>query len=58
MLLRQVQLARDVGALDQFPILLAQMAFAAVWSGDFTAAASLVAEDDAGLYAAGGSRLA
>jgi hypothetical protein len=28
-LLRQVQLARDVGALDQLPILLAQMAFAA-----------------------------
>jgi DNA-binding CsgD family transcriptional regulator len=56
-LLRQVQLARDVGALDQLPILLAQMAFAAAWSGDFAAAASLIAEDDA-VCEATGSRIA
>src|SRR5215831_7049894 len=56
-LLRQVQLARDAGALDQLPILLAQMAFAAAWSGDFAAAASLVAEDDA-VCEATGSRIA
>jgi len=41
---RQVQLARDVGALDQLPILLNMMAIDAVWSGDFAAAASLIAE--------------
>jgi DNA-binding CsgD family transcriptional regulator len=52
-LLRQVQLARDVGALDQLPILLAQMAFAAAWSGDFAAAASLIAEDEAAREATG-----
>jgi DNA-binding CsgD family transcriptional regulator len=40
----QVQLARDVGALDQLPILLNMMAIDAVWSGDFAAAASLIAE--------------
>jgi DNA-binding CsgD family transcriptional regulator len=56
-LLRQVQLARDVGALDQLPILLAQMAFAAAWSGDFAAAASLITEDDA-VCEATGSRIA
>ena len=41
---RQVQLARDVGALDQLPNLLNRVAMDAVWSGDLTAAASLVAE--------------
>ena len=56
-LLRQVQLARDVGALDQLSILLAQMAFAVTWSGDFAAAASLIAEDDA-VCEATGSRIA
>jgi DNA-binding CsgD family transcriptional regulator len=56
-LLRQVQLARDAGALDQLPILLAQMAFAAAWSGDFAAAASLITEDDA-VCEATGSRIA
>ncbi len=35
---RQVQLAREAGALDQLPILLNRMAVDAVWSGDFTAA--------------------
>jgi DNA-binding CsgD family transcriptional regulator len=56
-LLRQVQLARDAGALDQLPILLAQMAFAAAWSGDFAASASLIAEGDA-VCEATGSRIA
>ena len=54
---RQVQLAREVGALDQLPILLNMMAMDAVWGGDFTAAASLVAEA-AAVCEATGSRLA
>jgi DNA-binding CsgD family transcriptional regulator len=41
---RQVQLARDVGALDQLPILLNRMAVETVWSGDFAAATLLIAE--------------
>ena len=41
---RQVQLARDVGALDQLPIILNMMAMDAVWSGDLTIAAELTAE--------------
>lgn len=44
---RQVQLARDAGALDQLPILLNRMGVQAVWSGDFAAATSLIAEADA-----------
>ena len=44
---RHVQLARDVGALDQLPILLPALAVGAVWRGDFAAAASLMAEADA-----------
>src|SRR5690349_12181317 len=39
MLLRQVQLARDVGALDQLPIMLAALGTAVVWCGDFAGAA-------------------
>jgi len=54
---RQVQLARDVGALDQLPILLNMMGMDAVWSGDFAAAASLIAEADA-VCEATGARLA
>jgi DNA-binding CsgD family transcriptional regulator len=54
---RQVQLARDAGALDQLPILLNMTAMDAVWSGDFTAAASLIAEA-AAVCEATGSRLA
>jgi ATP/maltotriose-dependent transcriptional regulator MalT len=54
---RQVQLARDVGALDQLPILLNMMAMDAVWSGDFAAAASLIMEADA-VCEATGSHLA
>jgi DNA-binding CsgD family transcriptional regulator len=43
---RQVQLARDVGALDQLPNLLNRVAMDAVWRGDLAAAASLIAEAD------------
>ena len=48
-----VQLAREVGALDRLPMLLNQLADAAVWRGDFTAAASLIAEADAVCEATG-----
>ena len=41
---RQVQLARDAGALAQLPILLNRMGVRAVWSGDFAAATSLITE--------------
>jgi ATP/maltotriose-dependent transcriptional regulator MalT len=54
---RQVELAREVGALGQLPFLLNQMATDAMWSGDFAAAASLIAEADA-VYEATGSRIA
>jgi hypothetical protein len=50
---RPVQLARELGALDRLPMLLNQLASAAVWRGDFAAAASLVAEADAVCEAAG-----
>jgi DNA-binding CsgD family transcriptional regulator len=52
---RQVQLAREVGALGQLPILLSPMAMDAVWSGDLGASASLIAEADT-VRAATGSR--
>jgi DNA-binding CsgD family transcriptional regulator len=48
-----LQLARDVGALDQLPILLNIRAVAAAWSGDLAAAASLIAEADAAREATG-----
>jgi DNA-binding CsgD family transcriptional regulator len=57
MLARQVQLARDVGALDQLPITLGALGTAVAWTGDFTAAAALVAEADA-VCEATGSRAA
>ena len=44
---RQVQLARDIGALRQLPFLLNRMAQDAIWRGDFAAAASAIAEADA-----------
>jgi DNA-binding CsgD family transcriptional regulator len=50
---RPVQLAREVGALDRLPRLLNQLATAAVWRGDFAAAASLIAEADAVCEATG-----
>jgi DNA-binding CsgD family transcriptional regulator/tetratricopeptide (TPR) repeat protein len=42
-----LKIIRDAGALDQLPIYLAAMGSAAVWSGDFEAAAALVAEAQA-----------
>ena len=47
MLVRQVRLARDAGALDQLPIMLGALGTAAVWGGDFTEATALIAEVDA-----------
>jgi len=48
-----VKLAREVGALDRLPMLLNQMADAAVWRGDLAVAASLIAEADAVCEATG-----
>jgi DNA-binding CsgD family transcriptional regulator len=50
---RPVQLARDTGRLDRLPMLLNQLASAAVWWGEFAAAASLIAEADAVCEATG-----
>jgi len=44
MLVRQVRLARDAGALDQLPIMLGALGTAVAWSGDFAATAALDAE--------------
>jgi DNA-binding CsgD family transcriptional regulator len=57
MLARQVQLARDAGALDQLPITLGALGTAVAWTGDFAVAAALVAEADA-VCEATGSRAA
>lgn len=57
LLLRQVRLARDAGALDQLPIDLGALGTNAAWSGDFAAADSLIAEADA-VCEATGSRAA
>ena len=46
MLVRQLPLARDAGALERLPLLLASLGTAVAWSGDFAAAAALVAEAD------------
>jgi ATP/maltotriose-dependent transcriptional regulator MalT len=54
---RQTQLARGVGALDQLPIDLASQAMVVTRTGDFPAAASLVAEADA-VSEATGTRIA
>jgi DNA-binding CsgD family transcriptional regulator/tetratricopeptide (TPR) repeat protein len=54
---RPVQLARDTGALDRLPMLLNQLASAAVWWGDFAAAAALIAEADT-ICEATGARIA
>jgi hypothetical protein len=53
MLLRQVQIARGVGALDQLPIDLGSLGTDAAWTGDFAAAAALIAETDAVCEATG-----
>jgi DNA-binding CsgD family transcriptional regulator len=41
---RQVQLARDVGALAVLPMALTSLAAALLWPGDFAAATALIAE--------------
>ncbi len=53
MLEGQVRLARASGALDQLPIDLGALGTAMVWSGDFAAAVSLIAEADAVCEATG-----
>jgi DNA-binding CsgD family transcriptional regulator len=52
-LVRQVQLARDAGALDQLPIDLGSLGTDAAWRGDFAAAAALIAETAAVCTATG-----
>jgi len=54
-LVRQVQLARTVGALDQLPIDLVALAIDDAWRGDFAGAASLIAECDAVCEVTGGA---
>jgi DNA-binding CsgD family transcriptional regulator len=54
---RQVQLAREAGALDQLSFLLNYMAVETIWSGDFAAATLLIAEARA-VCEATGSRFA
>jgi DNA-binding CsgD family transcriptional regulator len=56
-LVRQVQVARNVGALDQLPINLSSLGTDAAWRGDFAAAAAL-AEEIAAVCAATGARSA
>jgi DNA-binding CsgD family transcriptional regulator len=50
---RQVQLARDAGALERLPIDLVELAMSVAWRGEFAAAASLIAESDSIAEAAG-----
>jgi hypothetical protein len=52
MLVRQVRLAREAGALDQLPIMLAALGTAVAWTGDLAAAAALNAEADAVYFSA------
>jgi DNA-binding CsgD family transcriptional regulator len=52
---RQVQLARDVGALDRLPLLLNQKALDAVYGGDLASAMSPIAESDTICEATGAS---
>jgi ATP/maltotriose-dependent transcriptional regulator MalT len=47
MLVRQVRLAREAGALDELPVMLGALGTAVAWSGDFSAAAALMVESDA-----------
>ena len=54
---RQVQLARDAGALAQLATALQGKGIVVTWSGDFSGAASVVAEADA-VTAATGIRIA
>ena len=52
---RQLQVVRDAGALAELPIHLTYLAMVVMWTGDFTGAASLIAEVDS-VAAATGSR--
>src|SRR5215813_8330601 len=56
-LVRQVRVARAVGALDQLPVGLVALAMDEAWRGDFAGAVSLIAEADA-VCEATGSRIA
>ncbi|MGZ6575035.1 MAG: helix-turn-helix transcriptional regulator, partial [Solirubrobacteraceae bacterium] len=55
-LVRQIELVRDAGALEQLAIYLVALATATARSGDFAAAASLIAESNE-VAAATGARL-
>jgi tetratricopeptide (TPR) repeat protein len=57
MSVRQVQLARDAGAIALLPLCLSQLGIALPWMDDFAGPASLVAETDS-VAAATGSRIA
>ena len=52
---REVRLLRDAGALAALPSSLANLAIATAWTGDFAAAAALIAETDS-VAAATGTR--
>jgi len=54
-LVRQVRLARTVGALEQLPVDLASLAQDAIRHGDFAGADALIAESDAVSEATGGT---
>ena len=56
-IMRQIQLGRAVGALEELPVNLIALAYDDAWRGDFEAAASLVVETDA-IAEATGSRIA
>ena len=56
-IVRQVRLARAAGALEQLPTGLVALAMSDAWRGDFTAAASLIAETNA-VAEVTGSRIA
>jgi DNA-binding CsgD family transcriptional regulator/tetratricopeptide (TPR) repeat protein len=56
-LVREVQLARDAGAIDRLPVDLGALGIDAAWRGDFAAAAALIAET-AAVCAATGARSA
>jgi DNA-binding CsgD family transcriptional regulator len=47
LLIRQVRLAREAGALDQLPVTLDALGTAVAASGDFAAASALISEADA-----------
>jgi DNA-binding CsgD family transcriptional regulator len=53
LLVRQVRVARDVGALDQLPVSLGALGTSTAWRGEFAETASLIAEADAICHATG-----